>query len=599
MKTSLFTTLFLLANLFASAQTKEQVVNSKIKEVTVFLKGAQLVREVNTQLSIGKTVLKLTGLSPDIDAKSIRIKGNNNYKIVSVNYDKNYIESLATSQELNKINAQIEEVELKLATIENEIAILNEKEEFLKSNTKITSSNQAISPADYKELTEFYAKQIKEIRNTLFSKSLTVKKHKIDLTKLNSQKNQLSKGEKIHSGEILVNLFTTNVVKAKLEISYYVNNAKWYPSYDVRVDKIGEPLQLTYKANIEQNTGIDWKDVEIKLSNALHDNENTFKGLETSYVKFYTPTFEALQSKAGGVNLSKGSGEPGASGKLMLRGKRTISGNNSPFYVVDGVPVNSISNLSPDVIESISVLKDASATAIYGSRGANGTVIITTKKGSFIDNRITFVDNKITEEISLAYKISIPVTVFSDQPVATFDIKSTEAKADYIYKCAPTMSNGIFITAKVANWEDLKLLNGKTSLFYQQTYVGTSVLNTKLTTDTLDFNLGKERNIIVIRKKLPDYGKNQFVGNKRIVSNAYEIEIRNNKNKAIKLELFDQIPLSTDKQIIVEVEELSKANYNAKTGVLKWMLELAPAESKKLVVKYVVKYPKARNVEVK
>ena len=100
------------------------------------------------------------------------------------------------------------------------------------------------------------------------------------------------------------------------------------------------------------------------------------------------------------------------------------------------------------------------------------------------------------------------------------------------------------------------------------------------------------------KPSLPDFGKNQFVGNKRVVNNGYEIEIRNNKNKAIKLELFDQIPLTNDKQITVEVEETTSANYNDKTGILKWKLELIPKKTKKLMVKYVVKYPKGQVVTV-
>ena len=592
MQKKLFAILFFLAASFASAQTNEKQVDSKIKDVTVFLKGAQLTREVNTQLTIGKAVLKLSGLSPDIDAKSIRIKGGDNYKIISVNHHKNYIEQLTNSDEIAKLSRKIEEIDLVIASIENEIAILKEKEQFLKSNTNITGTDKVISPADYKELTEFYSKQIMEVRNQVFSKSLIIKQKKAQLAKLNAQNKELTKSEKVHSSEILINLLMLRPGNANLELSYYVENARWYPSYDVRVDKVGEPLQLTYKANIEQNTGINWKNVNVNLSNAKHDNENTFKGLETSYVKFYTPNIsEALKGQVSGLQISKATGSPGTNSHIVVRGTSSVSGNNKPLYLVDGVPINDPSNLPHDIIESISIQKSASATALYGTRAANGLILITTKKGGFIDNNIV-------EEINIAYKLEVPVTIFSDKPVSTFDIQSVKVEAEYMYKCAPLLSKNVYTVAKVANWENLKLLNGETNLFYQQTYIGTSYLNTKLTSDTLDFNLGKDNDIVVKRKSLPDFGKNQFVGNKRVVNNGYEIEIRNNKNKAIKLELFDQIPLTNDKQITVEVEETTSANYNDKTGILKWKLELIPKKTKKLMVKYVVKYPKGQVVTV-
>lgn len=92
--------------------------------------------------------------------------------------------------------------------------------------------------------------------------------------------------------------------------------------------------------------------------------------------------FEALQGKAAGVDITT-SERPGTVGSIMIRGTRSISADQGPLYVVDGVPLQSggIESLNPRDIESIDILKDASSTAIYGSRGANGVVLVTTKRG--------------------------------------------------------------------------------------------------------------------------------------------------------------------------------------------------------------------------
>lgn len=109
---------------------------------------------------------------------------------------------------------------------------------------------------------------------------------------------------------------------------------------------------------------------------------------------------QLIQGKTAGVNIQQTSGEPGAGIQVNIRGSNSVRGNNSPLFVVDGVPLfgentdaqgdtgngsndvgNPLNFLNPSDIESISILKDASATAIYGSRGANGVVIITTKSG--------------------------------------------------------------------------------------------------------------------------------------------------------------------------------------------------------------------------
>ncbi len=91
---------------------------------------------------------------------------------------------------------------------------------------------------------------------------------------------------------------------------------------------------------------------------------------------------QGLQGKAAGVQVVQPSGKPGAGLAVSIRGNTSLTASNSPLYVVDNVPTNDISFLNPADIESFSVLKDASAAAIYGASGANGVVLITTRKGS-------------------------------------------------------------------------------------------------------------------------------------------------------------------------------------------------------------------------
>ena len=91
---------------------------------------------------------------------------------------------------------------------------------------------------------------------------------------------------------------------------------------------------------------------------------------------------EALTGKMAGVNVSTTEGSPDADVKIRVRGGGSLSQDNSPLYIVDGFPVSSISDIAPSEIESIDVLKDASSTAIYGARGANGVIIVTTKSGT-------------------------------------------------------------------------------------------------------------------------------------------------------------------------------------------------------------------------
>ncbi|MDO9340971.1 MAG: SusC/RagA family TonB-linked outer membrane protein, partial [Bacteroidales bacterium] len=120
---------------------------------------------------------------------------------------------------------------------------------------------------------------------------------------------------------------------------------------------------------------------------------------------------QALQGKAAGVQVTVNSGQPGAATTIRIRGTNSLLGSNEPLYVIDGIQISGeservfftgnggntaamrtspLSNLNPNDIESIEVLKDASAAAIYGNRGANGVIIVTTKKGKLNEAKITY-----------------------------------------------------------------------------------------------------------------------------------------------------------------------------------------------------------------
>ena len=100
---------------------------------------------------------------------------------------------------------------------------------------------------------------------------------------------------------------------------------------------------------------------------------------------------DALQGKAAGVTITSSSGSPGSLGNVRIRGVGTIN-NNDPLYVVDGFPLmnGSLNEINANDIASIEVLKDASATAIYGSRGSNGVIMITTKTGGKDSKNLSF-----------------------------------------------------------------------------------------------------------------------------------------------------------------------------------------------------------------
>lgn len=171
---------------------------------------------------------------------------------------------------------------------------------------------------------------------------------------------------------------------------------------------------------------------------------------------------QALQGRVAGVTFVQNSGMPGAGSSIRVRGGNSINGSNEPLYVIDGVPVfadqgsdgtslNPLNSISPTDIASIEILKDASATAIYGSRGGNGVVLITTHRGRRGDSRITFDSYYGTQQILKKYsllnaaqfeQLANEASLAENGPVL-YDLSKTPATTDWqdaIFRTAPMQS---------------------------------------------------------------------------------------------------------------------------------------------------------------
>ncbi len=124
-----------------------------------------------------------------------------------------------------------------------------------------------------------------------------------------------------------------------------------------------------------------------------------------------TTVSSAMQGRMAGINITNNSGEPGGSVKIRIRGANSIQGGNDPLIVMDGIQLTNMSlqDINVNDIASIEVLKDASATAIYGSRGANGVVMITTKKGTGEKTTVTFTSNTGIANRTYKYDLLNPV----------------------------------------------------------------------------------------------------------------------------------------------------------------------------------------------
>jgi uncharacterized protein (TIGR02231 family) len=171
-------------------------------------------------------------------------------------------------------------------------------------------------------------------------------------------------------------------------------------------------------------------------------------------------------------------------------------------------------------------------------------------------------------------------------------------KADYEFHAVPKFDHDAFLVAKIVNWQDYDLLDATAGIFYEGTFTGKTTLSASMATDTLDISLGRDKSIMIERKKVKDYSSNQFLGSNRTVQRAWEISLRNNKKQPVTLIVFDQYPVSREKDIEVELTDDGGARVEKGTGMLRWEIILEPGQVKKLKFKYTVKYPKERILSI-
>lgn len=174
---------------------------------------------------------------------------------------------------------------------------------------------------------------------------------------------------------------------------------------------------------------------------------------------------QILQGRTAGVNVMNSSGAPGGATTIRIRGANSITGNNDPLYVIDGFVGAAFENVNPTDIETIQVLKDASSTAIYGSRGANGVVLITTKSGASGKPKLSFTSRFMTSNIDKRWDL-LDAGTFAE----TANIRADARGAAHIFTDAQVAD---FKANGGTDWQDQILRTGN-GMEYQLDYSGGS-----------------------------------------------------------------------------------------------------------------------------
>lgn len=609
-------------NVFGQEVTEKEI-KTEVNEVTVFIDKAQITRKKSVELMPGISILRFVNLSPFIDAISVQVKADGDVTVLAVNHQQNFIDKLEKSEEVKGIELRLNDINAKINLEETYLSILKEEMTFLNDNRIIGGKNNEMNISALKEISEFYSTKLTALKLKEIERNKTIDSLNKQKNELQNQLNTLTSKKEFASGEILVKVQTKLKSNPKFELSYIVDNAGWYPTYDIRVKTINDPVEIVFKANIRQDTKVDWKNVKLSFSSSNPNSSGVAPELKTYFLDYYSlpPVYNKLINSVSGQVLDQDN-QPlvGVSVKVPettigtitdMNGNYSIKLPNNAGYlsfayigcktqtlpitssVINAKMVDDKSLLEEVVVIGYGVKKDAGFADQLQGRVA-GVSVNKTKSRDVESIAVPF--EKKENQTSINFQITTPYSVHSDNKNYSVDMVVYQVPAFFQYYSIPKIEKEAYLIANITDWEKYNLLEGEANIFFEETFVGKSLLDVRSSSDTLQLSLGKDKNVIVHREKEKDFETRQFIGSKKEESKSWKTTIKNNKNQVINIVVLDQVPVSKLDEIEVNILNTSGGKLNKESGEVKWMFSLKPMEKKEFDLKYSVKYPKSRSL---
>ncbi len=616
----------LLSSTALAQNTAKQEVSTKIKAVRVFTEQAEITREVSVSLSQGKNELTFTNLSPEIDPSSIRLDGKG-FTILSVKQQYNVIDLNDPEATRQPLVEKQEELTLNIQNENKKLADLKKAKEILLANQSI-KGNSNLTVAELRAAMDFFQERLSKITDSVIAQEDKIRKLQEEQQLTEGKINALGVKETKQYGQVIALLETKQASKVNLTLKYAVGNARWLPSYDIRFNSVDAPLFVNYKANVQQSTGIDWKNVDLSISSGNPEEGGQSPQLTPWRLDFYSKYQVPLNSRISQV-----------SGYVFDENRKPLAGT---VVMVEGTTIGTVTDTQGRY--SISIPSNASSLSFNYLGYSSKTIRITSEELNVAlypvelaiedDEDIVYKNRALTEsargevrgigsmagaerkpgsvqraypqqqksealevfeqeyQTNFAYDIKTPYDIPSDNQSYAVEMVRHEMPASFNYTSTPKLLDKAFLNAQILNWGKYNLLEGEANLFVENSFVGKTVLELNESSDTLNLSLGRDERIIVKREKDESFLEKKFIGTKRKETVAWKISLRNTKKEAVNLVISDQIPVPVNEDIKVEAEELSGASYDSKTGLLTWRLSLPANSTKDIVFRYTVTYPK-------
>ncbi len=552
---------FLLGSIFRVQAGEKEIVKATLNEVTVYSQGAQLHHKANYTVKTGVTEIIVEGISSFIDAKSIQVKAVGNVVILDSRYSLYYPQPgpltedgipVKIKKDISLLEDSIRNMGYDIQEIQDEIDVLNTTKSIVMNNGAMKSQGRVNDSLNFlKQAVEFYTLKVTEINKKILALNKR-KNDKIDkrkemeerLVNLRNYQNGSGFNQKNNNPipRIIVTVSSTEPVSGKMNLSYFVSNAGWTPFYDLRSEALTGKINLTYKAQVYQNTGLDWNDVRLNISTNNPYANKTKPELQPWYIDYTAYRVEATR-------------------------KRNLDYNQPASVQTEAFNMG----------------------YTFSSNAFEDKVALTA-------NQFTTV---VQQLIAAEFKIDLPYTIKSNNEQHMVLIKQTDLDTKFKYYSVPKMDKGVYLVAQMTKLDELQLVPARANIYFDGSYIGETYIDPTSMDDTLNLSLGKDPNIMVKRTLLKKDSKDKIIAEKRERSFAYSIEVKNMKSIPVEIVIQDQIPITQNADITIEKSDLGKGgNLDETTGLMEWSFTLKPKESKLFDYNFKVKHNKDKQINL-
>jgi uncharacterized protein (TIGR02231 family) len=549
---------FTIAIAQVNAIETEKTIKSKPEKIIVYTQGAQIHRNASMPLVAGQNTIIFSGLENCINTAAIQASGNGNFIITDIQHEVHYPEldkaklqgDIRYKKLLKNVNDSLKELNYLLDDVNAKSEALATEKDVLLNYSLYRGQSKRDSIALLKDGLNYLREKLYNInteqlklkreREKLETKKIALNERLTNVSNELANQNNTDEMEKVDY-RIIVHIIADQATQAIVNLNYYITNAGWTPSYDLRAISNEQNVKLTYKAQIHQESGIDWRSVRLILSTANPNRSYNLPELSPWYLGYTNYNNKDL--------------------------KKSLSYNTMPSYAASG-----------------------SSTKAEEKEGSRELDVLSENASNYT----TVSENVIETEYEIKLNYNIPCD--GKEHFAAILVK--DLKTFYRYKAIPKLNSNVYLTAVLPDWEDAITMSGEASIYYDGSFIGTTSLSPGGTEDTMQLSLGIDKNIAIKRQKIKDKCSEKILDNDIVHLYTFEITLKNSRANKIEIEVEDQLPLAQDKTVTIERKELSGAKYDEVTGLIKWRSTISAKDNKKLILTYQIKAPKYMSVAV-